>query len=978
MNTTKILIAAALLGLLASSCAESQEIKPLVCVVNYPFQIWNDAPTKIHLCLFKPDFSPAAKARVEVDGRHVGMSDRDGACIFDYKPGNSAHRLTASLAEGGILYRVERDFKCNARSGDFHADRVYVYTDRAIYNPGQDILIRCIAWTFAGTYKPLEKARVKLVLQDREKHIYSGGHVATNEYGVAAFKIALPPNMREGSYDLCAIYDKVEETTPIKVQRFVPPVIRIEHNLPRYLTATQESLAAQVTLSFFAGGTVRKSQLELSVINGGKVIFSLAPPQQKPGHYNFILGKEQLEQIRSALREEQSFEITLAAKDEYGRTDAVTRELKYTARPYSATLEPAKQNYLAGETVTIVARVVERDRRPAPDIPLVLDAGSVKLNQKTDDRGTATFTFTMGSAPVSVQLSSPLVQSPLASLYVPLGKTARALTSEARMGPGNVEAEILASFDPRYVPVGDVVHLDLTDISGALVTASTLPITEEKDRYLAKGKVTSPAWGTLLANLYCCAVEKDISGPFTADKVGLITEGQKVTFHPAQKIFITFAGLKPRVKPGEKLSLEISVNAGEACLGVALVDEAVLSLGDPLEKKPADYFYDPQLKTIDGEASLLWPVLDRNWGQPANDIAYPNWGWKAPGDIHEKNRKISGDRLDIELVFVLDTMERMGRLEEAVADIRSAIRTISLARGAPQIKVGMVTYRSRGTDYVTRVTPLTSDLDRVYASLASVESQGLYSANGGAEVAEAISRAVDDIQWSSGAIKMIYLIGSTPLGNKKNYHEICARAAQKRLAIHTVSYLVCGPGTNCPLCADVERNFRQIAALTQGRYGTVLWENDRRGMGSALDGQLLELNARLDGTFVGYTGKTIDRRQDTRVEDVIEKAKNPDTFFARESDLVTAYRDDPAVLGKLSRLPSCLRDLTVDKRKGYLEEKLREREEIHNKILELSRRRRWEMEEKSGDFPKAGSIATLVVETVKDAARKRGSELGCE
>src|SRR6476659_4916413 len=72
----------------------------------------------------------------------------------------------------------------------------------------------------------------------------------------------------------------------------------------------------------------------------------------------------------------------------------------------------------------------------------------------------------------------------------------------------------------------------------------------------------------------------------------------------------------------------------------------------------------------------------------------------------------------LEMVFVLDTTGSMGGLlEGAKQKIWSIVNEVQQKQSRPSVKVGLVAYRDRGDAYVTQVTPLTEDLDKVYSNL---------------------------------------------------------------------------------------------------------------------------------------------------------------------------------------------------------------------------------------------------------------------
>ena len=49
---------------------------------------------------------------------------------------------------------------------------------------------------------------------------------------------------------------------------------------------------------------------------------------------------------------------------------------------------------------------------------------------------------------------------------------------------------------------------------------------------------------------------------------------------------------------------------------------------------------------------------------------------------------------------------------------------MAMSKPAPDIRMGLVGYRDRGDEYVTKMTPLTHDLDQVYADLMAYQADG--------------------------------------------------------------------------------------------------------------------------------------------------------------------------------------------------------------------------------------------------------------
>src|SRR5437762_5547170 len=92
----------------------------------------------------------------------------------------------------------------------------------------------------------------------------------------------------------------------------------------------------------------------------------------------------------------------------------------------------------------------------------------------------------------------------------------------------------------------------------------------------------------------------------------------------------------------------------------------------------------------------------------------------AGGDNAKKELKPQ-----VEVVFCLDTTGSMGGLIDAAKQkIWSICNQIAAGQPTPHVKIGLVAFRDRGDEYVTKVHDLTDDLDAVHSNLMSFKAKG--------------------------------------------------------------------------------------------------------------------------------------------------------------------------------------------------------------------------------------------------------------
>lgn len=168
----------------------------------------------------------------------------------------------------------------------------------------------------------------------------------------------------------------------------------------------------------------------------------------------------------------------------------------------------------------------------------------------------------------------------------------------------------------------------------------------------------------------------------------------------------------------------------------------------------------------------------------------------------------------IEVLFVLDST---GSMSSAIHEAKERILAIGgeIASGDPRpdVRFGIVTYRDRGDDYVTKRWPLTRDWDATRAALGTIE------ADGGGDTPEAVVQAlhegIRDTEWTlrEDVMKVVYLIGDAP---PKRYADDPDYRADLRWAVANgvvVQALGCGG-----IDGEGEEFFREVAALSEGHY----------------------------------------------------------------------------------------------------------------------------------------------------------------
>ncbi|WP_426209556.1 vWA domain-containing protein [Massilia sp. TWP1-3-3] len=356
-------------------------------------------------------------------------------------------------------------------------------------------------------------------------------------------------------------------------------------------------------------------------------------------------------------------------------------------------------------------------------------------------------------------------------------------------------------------------------------------------------------------------------------------------------------------------------------------------------------------------------------GMPAQ-AAQPHLSQNAP------NGQQAARRATIELLFVLDTTGSMGgMLEGAKARIWCIVNDVlqQQGNGGATIRVGLVAYRDRGDAYVTRITPLTDNLDAVYAQLMRFRAQG--GGDGPEDVRSAMAEAVRVGGWSAPGPRtsqVLFLVGDAPPHN--DYRNLpptdtsARNAATRGIIVNTIQ---CGDD------ADTTRAWRTIAQYGGGEYFAIAQDGGVDVVVTPYDEPLARLGEQIGGTYLAYgaSDKRVARQSAqvametsvvaaappaAKAERALNKALNDKAYD--DSDLVQQAESGKLALPQIAEaeLPDSLRKLAPAQRQAALDKAVAQRKALREQIVALSKQREKYLAEQRGKGGSKGGFDAAV------------------
>lgn len=341
----------------------------------------------------------------------------------------------------------------------------------------------------------------------------------------------------------------------------------------------------------------------------------------------------------------------------------------------------------------------------------------------------------------------------------------------------------------------------------------------------------------------------------------------------------------------------------------------------------------------------------------------------------------------VEVVFVLDTTSSMsGLIDAAKNNIWSIASSMASADPEPDMRMGLVAFRDRGDDYITRVMDLSQDLDSMYVSLSNFRAQG--GGDGPESVNAALHAAVNDVSWSQdeSTYKVIFLVGDAPphmdYADEPQYPEILRQAKAKGIVVNCIQ---AGNQTN------TRKVWQQIASLNQGEFFQVEQSGNAVAVTTPFDDKIAKLSRELDETKLFYGSEEKRQRLEAKEKASRElfasvpaavqakraeyntKAAGADNLFA-DSELVEDVASGKVELDALPEkaLPKPLVGLDKSEQKKLVEKTAEKRKQIQEEIAALGKQRQAYIADQLKEEEVAKSLDGKIYEAIRSQASSKG------
>ncbi|MGC6432482.1 MAG: VWA domain-containing protein [Jejuia sp.] len=335
----------------------------------------------------------------------------------------------------------------------------------------------------------------------------------------------------------------------------------------------------------------------------------------------------------------------------------------------------------------------------------------------------------------------------------------------------------------------------------------------------------------------------------------------------------------------------------------------------------------------------------------------------------------------IKVALLLDTSNSMdGLIDQAKAQLWEIVNELSYAKcgnDKPNLQIALYEYgndRLSGEEgFIRQVLAFSDDLDEISKELFSLTT------NGGSEYCgHVIQTSLNQLNWGNNPddLKLIFIAGNEPFTQGKvNYKDASVNAKEKEVTVNTI---FCGDYNQ-----GISSYWKAGADLTHGDYMAINHNKATVHIASPYDDEILQLNIKLNKTYVGYgkygrNKKMMQAEQDVNASgyskaNVVSRSVSKSSHLYKNSkwDLVDAVEDEVVALEDIDKaaLPDSLKNKSTEELRAYISELQKERETIQKQIQELNKKRKTFISEKQSKTE--NGLEDAMTKAIKTQAKKK-------
>ena len=326
--------------------------------------------------------TPAAGVRVDLlgaDGAVVreGVTGRDGTWLWK-KPAPQRFQLLANQNDMYAYCTVDAAYDVDTQQ----PAEVYLFTDRPIYRPGQQVFVKGIVRLNHDRVLSIPTGPVSVALQDSQGATLEKTVVPCSAFGGFACQFKLPAHGSLGSYAVLATFGRLVQNASFQVADYRKPEYRVDLTPEKSRYTSGNRVRVRINARYFVGSPVANAKVHWSAFESyahfDTVQFQPLGDDEAPEHYGGLTaeGDLRLDANGSGLvtfkpdpaDHDRTYWVQASVEDASRRTVTSSTDVLVTVGNYYLETRTDAFGYRPGQkvTVTVTAHGYDSDLgRPA-------------------------------------------------------------------------------------------------------------------------------------------------------------------------------------------------------------------------------------------------------------------------------------------------------------------------------------------------------------------------------------------------------------------------------------------------------------------------------------------------------------------------------------------------------------------------------------------------------------------------------------
>lgn len=554
----------------------------------------------------------------------------DGSGVAELAAGPGVRRVV--LARSGAAFAI---LASEGQATAAVRQRLYAYTERPLYRPGQEIFAKAILRRVEDGENRVAPGAPELpftVLDAEDTKVTEGRAPLLNaETGTYGLHFTLPGAGRLGLYRVVFQGPQGPGQAEFKVEHFVKPAFEVKVDTPKAKVGLGDPLAFHVAARYFYGAAVRGAKADW-------FLYKVVPPKARwiwdeddagPAPELMESGQVDLDDDGQAqlpgfkAESDGLWRMVVKVADASGQRNGGQAQVRASAGDMILGVAADRQVALPGRPFQVTARAMDLDGKVLAGVPISLRAARIVARKEDAYWWSRPSALTPGETVASAQGPQAMLTIPEGGLYLLMAEardtkgrpvTAQRLITVAAEGtPLPAVPDLRAAADkPEYQP-GDTARI-LVQLPRPKLT---LHWSIENEALGRRQSRAVPGTTALVEIPVTAAMQPNVWAVFE-----IVAEGRRQMVEVPirvprldRRLQVAVTTDRDRYQPGQPMRVSVDVKdaAGHpapADLSVGVVDEAIYALSAELNPDPVRFFNPTRRHGVLRSGSTDWSFYD--------------------------------------------------------------------------------------------------------------------------------------------------------------------------------------------------------------------------------------------------------------------------------------------------------------------------------------------------------------------------------